>query len=428
MRKSLFAAAAVGLSLTLAACGGASTTTSSSPAAGGSESPASTPAESKSPEATESSSAPAATGSLTVWVDETRIAAFKALGEAFQTSSGVTLDVVQKPSQDIKTDFIAQAPTGQGPDLIVGAHDWTGDLVKNGVIAPVELGDKASGFAANSIAAFTSGGQVYGVPYAVENIALVRNNKLVQDTPATFDELVAQGKAVKGAQFPIVIQQGPDGDAYHLYPIQTSFGAPVFKSDANGEYTAELAMGGPEGEAFAKYVKKLADEKVLSSSVGGDQAKQAFLDGKTPYMVTGPWWTTDFTKAGMDISVLPVPSAGGKPAAPFMGVQGVFLSSKSENALLAGQFIDYLATKEAQDKLFELGGRTPALTESAAAVTDPILAGFGEAAKDAQPMPSIPEMGAVWEFWGGAEVAIITGKAEPVKAWQDMVKNIQAKF
>ena len=187
-------------------------------------------------------------------------------------------------------------------------------------------------------------------------------------------------------------------------------------------------MGGAEGEAFATYLKKLADEKVLSSSIGGDQAKQTFLDGKTPYLVTGPWWTGDFTAAGLDISVLPIPSAGGQPSAPFMGVQGVFLSSKSENALLAGQFVDYLATKEAQDKLFELGGRTPALTESAEAVSDPILAGFGEAAKDAQPMPSIPEMGAVWEFWGGAEVAIITGKADPVKAWQDMVKNIESKF
>ena len=43
-------------------------------------------------------------------------------------------------------------------------------------------------------------------------------------------------------------------------------------------------------------------------------------------------------------------------------------------------------------------------------------------------MPSLPEMGAVWEFWGGAEVSIITGKADPVTAWQDMIKNIESKF
>ncbi|MHA7861151.1 sugar ABC transporter substrate-binding protein [Tessaracoccus sp. Y36] len=430
MRKSLLAVAAAGLSLTLVACGGGNgaTTTTEPPAeeTAGSASP-STEASASADASTESTPAEA-TGTLTVWVDETRIEGFKALGETFQTSTGVTLDVVQKPSQDIKTDFIAQAPTGQGPDLIVGAHDWTGDLVKNGVISPVELGDKADAFADVSLRAFTNAGQTYGVPYAVENIALVRNNAMVQDTPATFDELIAQGKTAEGAEFPVVIQQGPDGDAYHLYPIQTSFGAPVFTTDENGDYTAELGMEGPEGLAFAEYLKKLADEGVVSVSMGGDQAKQAFLDSKTPYMITGPWWTTEFAAADMDISVLPVPSAGGQPAAPFVGVQGVFLSSQSENAILAGQFIDYMATKEAQDVLFEDGGRLPALTESADAVSDELLAGFGEAGKDGQPMPAIPEMGAVWQFWGGAEVSIINGQAAPAEAWNAMNANIKEAF
>lgn len=416
MRKSLLAAAAAGLSLTLVACGGGTSTTSPSATDGASSS---APAE---------SSAPAAAGTLTVWVDETRIDAFKTIGESFLAATGVTLDVVQKPSGDVKTDFIAQAPTGQGPDLIVGAHDWTGDLVKNGVIAPVELGDQVSNFNEVATRGFTQAGQVYGVPYAIENIALVRNNAMLQDTPATFDELIAQGKAAAGAEFPAVIQQGPDGDAYHLYPIQTSFGAPVFKTDANGDYTAELGMGGPEGLAFAEYLKTLAAEKVVSSSLEGETAKQAFLDGKTPYIITGPWYVADFVAADMDITVLPVPSAGGQPSAPFVGVQGVFLSSKSENTLLASQFLDWMASKEAQDQMLELGGRMPALTESADAVTDEVLAGFGEAGKDGQPMPSIPEMGAVWEFWGGAQVSIITGNAEPAAAWDAMIKNIEAKF
>ena len=415
MRKSLLAVAAAGLTLSLAACGGSGTPTTTNEPSG-----------SASPSAT--SSAPAASGSLTIWVDETRIDAFKEIGAAFQASTGVSLDVVQKPSQDIKTDFVAQAPTGEGPDLIVGAHDWVGDLQSNGVIAPVELGDKAADFNKLAISGFTYDGQLFGVPYAMENIALVRNNAMVSDTPATFDELIAQGKAAAGAEFPIVIQQGPDGDAYHLYPVQSSFGASVFKTDASGAYTTELGMGGAEGTAFATYLKKLADEKVVSSSIGGDQAKQAFLDQKTPYMITGPWNIKDFQDAGIDVSVLPVPSAGGQPAAPFLGVQGVYLSAKSENALVANQFLDYMASAEAQDKLYELGGRQPALTESADKVDDEILKGFAEAGKDGQPMPAIPQMGAVWTFWGGAQISIIDGKADPATAWAEMIKNIEAKF
>lgn len=430
MRKSLLAAAAVGLSLSLVACGGDTdpATPAETTPAGTETTPAATETTPAGTETTEAAPPAEAAGTLTIWVDETRIDGFKALGETFQTSTGVTLDVVQKPSQDIKTDFIAQAPTGQGPDLIVGAHDWTGDLVKNGVIAPVELGDQASAFAEVATRAFTQEGQLYGVPYALENVGLVRNNAMVQDTPATFDELIEQGKAAEGAEYPVIIQQGPDGDAFHLYAIQTSFGAPVFKTDENGDYTAELGMEGPEGLAFAEYLKKLADEGVVSTSMGGDQAKQAFLDGKSPYMITGPWWTTEFRDAGMDITVLEIPSAGGQPAAPFVGAQGVFLSSQSENTLLAGQFIDYMASKEAQDKLYEFGGRLPALTESADAVDDDLLAGFGEAGVQGQPMPAIPEMGAVWQFWGGAEVSIIDGQATPADAWNAMNENIKAAF
>ena len=282
MRKSIVSVLAAGVALSLAACGGTG-------------SPATTPAAAPTSAATSESAAPAA-GSLTIWVDETRIDDFKALGEDFVSASGVALDVVQKPTGDIKTDFVAQAPTGEGPDMIVGAHDWTGELVSNGLISPIELGDKGK-LADNTIAAFQYDGALYGVPYAVENIALVRNNKILQDTPDTFDALIEQAKGA-GAEFPAIIQVGDQGDAYHMYPIQTSFGAPVFKSNADGSYTNELGMEGAEGEAFATYLKKLADEKVVSVSMGGDQAKQAFLDGKSPYMITGPWNTAAFTEAG----------------------------------------------------------------------------------------------------------------------------------
>ena len=413
MRKSIVSVLAAGVALSLAACGGTG-------------SPATTPAAAPTSAATSESAAPAA-GSLTIWVDETRIDDFKALGEDFVSASGVALDVVQKPTGDIKTDFVAQAPTGEGPDLIVGAHDWTGELVSNGLISPIELGDKGK-LADNTIAAFQYDGALYGVPYAVENIALVRNNKILQDTPDTFDALIEQAKGA-GAEFPAIIQVGDQGDAYHMYPIQTSFGAPVFKSNADGSYTNELGMEGAEGEAFATYLKKLADEKVVSVSMGGDQAKQAFLDGKSPYMITGPWNTAAFTEAGMDISVLAVPSAGGQPSAPFLGVQGVYLSSKSENGVLANQFLDYMATTEAQQKLFDLGGRVPADTSVAEGITDELLAGFAEAGKNGQPMPSIPEMAAVWSHWGNTQVSIINGQAaDPVAAWKTMVENIKAGF
>ncbi len=414
MRKHFFALAAAGLALTMTACGGSSPETTTPP--GGETSTA------------ESSAPMEDAGTLSIWMDENRIPAFEAVAEKFKTATGISLDIVEKPTADVKTDFIAQVPTGEGPDLIAGANDWVGDLAKNGVIAPLELGEKTDGMSERSVQGFTLDGALYGVPYAVENLALVRNNALATETPATFDELIEVGKA-SGAEFPVMIQQGAEGDAYHLYPIQTSFGAPVFTTDDSGEYTGELGMSGEPGTKFAEYVKKLADEGILSPAIGGDQANQAFIDGKSPFMITGPWNITAFEEAGIDFAATAVPSAGGEPARPFLGVQGVYLSSQSEQALLANQFFDYLTTAEAQDTLYEVSRRTPALEESAAKVEDPILEGFGEAGLEGDPLPAIAEMGAVWTFWGAAEISIVDGSAaDPAAAWNTMITNIEGEF
>jgi len=408
MRRSIpVVAATLGLALTLTACSGSGDSGDDSSAA---------PSESAG-----------LTGTLTMWVDETRIDVMKPIVEEFQAETGVKVDLVQKVSGDIRTDFVAQVPTGEGPDVIIGAHDWTGEFVNNGVIAPVELGDKAEGFSPAALQAFAYDGAQYGTPYAIENIALVRNNAILKDTPATtFDELVTQAQGA-GTPFSVIIQQGAEGDAYHLYPLQTSFGAPVFESNPDGSYNTTLGLGGPNGDAFASYLQKLGQEKVLDQAVDGEKAKQAFLDGQAPYIITGPWNTTAFTDAGLDISVLPVPSAGGQPAQPFVGVQGAFISAKSKNAVLANEFVvNFLTTEKIQSQLYELGGRLPALTASAEKIDDPILKGFNEAGATGAPMPSIPEMGSVWGFWGTTEVQIISGQAaDAPAAWNTMTANIQ---
>jgi arabinogalactan oligomer/maltooligosaccharide transport system substrate-binding protein len=378
--------------------------------------------------ATDDTSADAgAEGSLTMWVDDTRIDSMRPVVEAFTEESGVDVELVQKATGDIGPDFVTQVPTGEGPDVIVSAHDGLGEWVNNGVVAPLELGEKADGFAESAVAAMAYDGQNYGVPISIENIALVRNNALLSETTATtFDELVAQAQGV-GQPFSVVVQQGEESDPYHLYPLQTSFGAPVFEQAPDGSYTDTLAMGGEAGHAYAQYLAKLGQEKVLDLSVDGDKAKQAFLDGQAPYIITGPWNTTAFEEAGMDISVLPIPSAGGEPAQPFVGVQGVFISAQSKNPVLANELVaNFLTTEEAQDMLYEAGGRLPALTASAEKVEDPVLQGFNEAGATGAPMPAIPAMSSVWSFWGATEAQIVGQQTgDPAGAWDAMVANIQ---
>lgn len=380
-----------------------------------------------------SSSGDASSGELTVWVDADRARALEDVAKTFEAEKGVKVDLVVKDYGKLRDEFTAQVPTGKGPDISIGGHDWIGAFVKDGVVAPVELGDKAADFEKVAVEAVTYDGKTYGLPYAIENVAVLRNTALADSTPATFDEAVAKGRAA-GTEYPFIVQQDPQAsDPFHLYPFQTSFGNSVFARNADGSYDAsQLTIGDEAGQAFATWLGSQGDTgtKVFNLNLSGDLAKEAFNAGKSPYFVTGPWNVADAQTAGIDVAVDPIPSAGGQPAQPFAGVQAFFLSAKSENALIANEFlVNYIATADVQTALFEAGGRPPALTESfEAAQSDPIIAGFATVGADAVPMPSIPEMGSVWDDWGKTEAAIVKGVADPAADWVTMADTIKGKL
>jgi arabinogalactan oligomer/maltooligosaccharide transport system substrate-binding protein len=304
-----------------------------------------------------------------------------------------------------------------------------GEFIANNLIAPVDLSSVADQLDERAVKAYTSGNQTYGVPYALENIGLVRNNALLKETKATtFDELIAEGQAT-GAPSSVLMQVGEEGDGYTAYPIQSSFGATVFKQDADGEWIPELNMTGDAGHQFAEYMAKLGQDGVLSTSTTYDIVKADFQDGKAPYAITGPWLVADWQAAGMDLSVVPIPSAGGATAQPFMGVPGFFLSAKAELKVAAVRFmVNFLASKETQLALFKAGGRVPANTAAAAdpaVADDPVVGGFAEAGKDAVIQPAIAAMNQVWGPWGKAEADIVHG-ADPVTTWDSAMKEIES--
>lgn len=398
--------------LSLTACGGSAT---------------SEPAASSSPAAAESSPAAASGGKLTVWVDANREPVLKEAAADFEKQSGVKVDLVIKDFSKIQEDFLRQVPTGKGPDITIGAHDWLGNLVNNGVVQPVELGGKAGEFQDVAVTAMSYEGNTYGVPYATENLALLRNADLVDEAPATFDEMIAAGEKAD-TEFPFLVQVSDVGDPFHAYPFQTSFGAPVFGTDEEGAYDpADLQIGNEGGIEFAKWLAEEGEEGNLKTSIDGDIAKEKFVSGDSPFFLTGPWNVDAVEDAGINLEIDPIPSAGGEPAQPFVAVQGFFVSSKTENLLAATEFLtNYIGTEEVQTELYEVGNRPPANKAAfEAAKSDETIASFGEVGANGVPMPNIPEMAAVWEFWGVAEAEIISGKADPAKRWKQMTSDIE---
>jgi arabinogalactan oligomer/maltooligosaccharide transport system substrate-binding protein len=378
--------------------------------------------------------AAADTTPITVWTDIERKPALVPVAAQFTKDTGVPVNIVTKDFATVDQDFITQVPTGKGPDVIVSPHDKLGAYVSAGVVAPLELGSVASKMQPVAVQAVTYGGKVYGMPYSIENIALVRNTELAPNAAATYDDVIAAGKAA-GTKYPLLLGLSAEqGDPYHMYPLQTSFGSQVFAQNADGSYDAsKLVIGDAQGVDFAKWLgtQGAKGTGVFNANIDSDKAKQFFIGKQSPFYITGPWNIPDIKKAGIKYSIDPLPTAGTEKAQPFLGVNAFFLSSKSKNALAATNFIvNYLSEESVQMELYKIGGRPPALISAydKAAAQDPDIKAFGDIGANGYPMPAIPEMGSVWSDWGNAEMTIIKGTADPAATWTTMAKNIQAKI
>ncbi|MEV4642147.1 maltose ABC transporter substrate-binding protein [Actinoplanes sp. NPDC049548] len=386
---------------------------------------------------TAGSAAPAAGGKLVIWGDDKRAAALKPFADRFGQENGVTVEV-QAISKDQQTTFVTASQQGSGPDVMVGAHDWIGNLVQNGAIDPVQLtAEQQQGIAPNALKAVTFNGQTYGVPYATENLALIRNTKLAPEAPATVEDLVKTGqklKAEKKASEILCLQVGQNGDAYHLYPFFTSAGGYLFGRAANGDYDKkDLGVGKPESIAAFQKIAGLGEkgDGALKRSITVENSIATFTAGKCAFLVSGPWAITDAKKAKIAYDISPVPGfAGGKPAQPFLGVQTFYVAAKGKNKALAQEFVtNYVTTPELAVALYQAEPRPPALTAAFDQVkgADPDLAKFLDAGKNAVPLPAIPEMATIWDPFGKAESAVVGG-ADPKTALTAAAKTISGQI
>ena len=372
---------------------------------------------------TETTAAPEVSGSLTVWTEDYYVAIFEPLAQEWAAEVGIEIEFVTKDFSAMTDQFIAAVPAGEGPDIFIAGMN-TSLLVGNGVVAPVELGDKAALFSPNALAAGQLDGVQYGIPFSIENVALYRNTDLAPEPAASFDDAIATGNALVSAgsaDSPFAVGVGPNGNPYLLMALQSSFGSTLFNGD-------ELTIDDQAGQDFAKALAGWGASGAINPDMGGDIALNQFKEGRTPYLITGPWDLNGIKESGVPYVLDPIPSAGGKVAAPFAGNFAVYQSSEAKNPLAASLFMtDFMTRTEIAVGIFQGNKTLPALIPAQEEVSsDPDVKAFAAIGASAVSVPGIPAMGQVWGPWRETEMAILRAQAaDPVKAWTDMGDKIR---
>jgi len=359
------------------------------------------------------------------------VKAIQDLGAKFTAKYNVPVAVQELGFGDIRDQLKIAGPAGAGPDIVIGAHDWLGELVSNGLLEPLDLGAKAKNFDPVAIKAFTYQGKLYGLPYAVEAIALMYNKDLVPTPPATWDELKSIAKKLqdeKKVAQAYVIQSGPS-DPYHSYPIFTGFGSYVFGRTPDGNYNPQdVGLDNAGGQAAMQELRSMVDAGLIRPGVGPDVMNSLFQSGKSAMMLTGPWALNDVRKAKINYGVAKIPRMK-QTARPFVGSQGFMVNTFGKNKLLAQTFLtEFVATDEAMQALYEAVPNGPAWLPVRNKVTDPDIKMFAASAADGDPLPAIPQMSAVWEAWTKALDVNFQKQDSPDKVIADAAKTIRDKI
>ena len=438
LRKARLAAFAGIAAIALAACGSSSTSTPSTTSAAGGGAAESSAAAGDTAAATSGGAAAGSTeGALTIWADDLYAPIMTEVSKKFTEDNGIPVNV-ELIASDLQTQFVTASQAGTGPDLVMGAHDWIGNLVQNGSIDPIPMTEtQKAAFLPKSIEGVTFNSQVYGVPYALENVALYRNTTMAPNAPTSIEDMVTTGEALKAAGTAteiLVLPIGQNGDAYHMFPFFTSAGGSVFGTTPDGAYDPkQLELGTPEAAAAMAKIATLGEtgSGVLKRSIDSTQVPTLFTDGKAPYLVSGPWNLPAVQKSGVPYAISPVPGFEGMaPASPFIGVQAMYIASKGKNKAVAQEYAtNYFPTPEVAKALFDAQPRPPALKAvyEEVAASNPDIKAFVEAGADGQIMPSITAMTATFGPWGKA-VAAIVGGADPTQTMTDTANAIKAQI
>lgn len=339
---------------------------------------------------------------------------------AFTADLGV--EVVVEVVDPLTDKFQQAAATGDGPDIVLWAHDRFGEWAAGGLIQPVEPGaDFQAGILSTGWDAVSAGGNIWGYPVSVEAIGLIYNTDIIASPPATFEELTSL--------------ETPEGVAPILWDYNnTYFTMPMLM--ANGGYSFQKVDGSYNGTETgvnnegaimgAEVLRSLFDAGVLPAGVDYGVMDGAMAKGEVAMVINGPWSWSGYEAAGINIAVAPLPSVNGMPSPAFLGVYSAAVNAASPNKDLAVELLEnYMLTDEGL-AAWNANSNLGALADisAGAAQDNPNVAATLANAATGIPMPSNPEMGAFWAAMGPALTNITSGTQSPTDALNDAAKRI----
>ncbi len=363
--------------------------------------------------------------------------------DEFQKTSDQKVVMLKVPFNNLRQKVLVASPAQQGPDLLIGPHDWVGLLQTANLLAPIPktiVDPEDDSFYPIAKQAVTFQGQIFSAPMMMECVVLARNTELCPTRPESLDQLVSEALACRDRN-PDVGGFGYQLDnLYFSWPFLAGFGAdflaPLNRAELNVD---DLKFDTPEAVAGANWIADLGERKykLVPRDMNNEVAVELFLKGRQGMILCGPWNLGAIRNSGVPYALDPLPPGPAKPSSPFVGVTGVMIGRSSAEKKGVKELVAYLSSPDVTAELCQSAARAPTRRETAeklkTLVTDPVIARdlqlFATAAQAGTPMPNHPAMSAaVNTSMAGALQLITTNRVDTAEELKRTTERVRAKI
>lgn len=289
--------------------------------------------------------------------------AYQKMAEQYKEETGVTIEIVDVPYDDLVTRITSSVQADNVPALArVSSVDpsWKDHLLDLQTIA-----DEKN--VTDNLVMADSEGIVRALPSDLTAVGMYINTDLFEkagvsfpkagEEPWTWDEFLSDLDTVlekTDARYGMVM----DASDHRLRAFTYQFGGKDFYPDENGDYTTN-----PETiTALEKFVE-LNDNRIMPKSVwtSGEDPSSMFKSGQVAAYISGVWQVTDFSQNIENFKWQSVYMPYEKVRATNLGgnFNIAFDGSGQEDEALA--FLDWLYTKENYEQLATYAGYLPVI-------------------------------------------------------------------
>ena len=378
---------------------------------------------------------------ITFYVEDQYKAYAEKVAAAYEKESGTKVNIKSGDQLGGLDKLSLDNQSGQAADVMMAPYDRVGSLGTDGQLSEVKLSDGAKTDDTTKSLVTASDGKVYGAPAVIESLVMYYNKDLLKEAPKTFAELEELAKDSKYAF------AGEDGKTsafladwtnfYYAYGLLSGNGAYVFGD--NGKNPKDIGLANEGAIAGINYAKSWYEKwpkGMQDGTAAGNLIQTSFQEGKTAAIIDGPWKAKAFKDAKVNYGVATIPTLpNGKDYAAFGGGKAWIIPSSTKNLEGAQKFVDFLVSTEQQKAFYDKTNEIPANTEArsyAEGKNDELTTAVIKQFKNAQPMPNISQMSAVWEPAANMLFDSVSGKKDAKTAANDAVtlikETIKQKF